>query len=459
MNRDPGESRDLSGLSPWADELAKTFVSLASDIALVMDESGVITNIAQAGGDPVAPGASAWIGRSWADTVSGDTRRKIELMLQEVKNTGLGRRREVNHPGSGGGVPVAYTAIRLGQGGPVLAVGRDLRAIAAIQQRLLDSQQDLERGYWQLRQVESRDRRLQQVATDAVFVVDAATLALVAANANGTRLFGIETAASAGEPVIDHFDAHSRVAVEELLCTARSSGRPVEIRARLAGRHTGTHVSATPFRSGDTQRLLMRVRRAEAVAPSGRADSHDPAAATTLILDSSARILSCTPAFVRLAGLRDETEARGRSLGDWLAGGVDTWLAEVRLAGLAERPDLTLSAGPRTGARLALGAALLTEGDQECIGVQLSVDETAAPTSGRPMAEVLAGLDGQLGRATLAELLRDATARVERHLVGQALARSHGDPTAAARLLGVSDAALEGLRQRSDPTTGPGEDA
>ncbi len=75
------------------------------------------------------------------------------------------------------------------------------------------------------------------------------------------------------------------------------------------------------------------------------------------------------------------------------------------------------------------------------------------------MAEVLAGLDGRLGHATLAELLRDVTARVVQHLVGQALARSHGDPTAAARLLGVSDAALEGLRQRSGPTAGTGEDA
>ena len=42
----------------------------------------------------------------------------------------------VVHGGNGAGdIPVAYTALRLGKGGPVLAVGRDLRAIAAIQQR------------------------------------------------------------------------------------------------------------------------------------------------------------------------------------------------------------------------------------------------------------------------------------------------------------------------------------
>ena len=40
------ESVDLSVLSGVAPELAAAFVSLASDIALVLDEHGVITHIA-----------------------------------------------------------------------------------------------------------------------------------------------------------------------------------------------------------------------------------------------------------------------------------------------------------------------------------------------------------------------------------------------------------------------------
>ena len=67
-------------------------------------------------------------------------------------------------------MPVAYTAIRLGEHGPVLAVGRDMRAIAAIQERFIETQQDMERGYWNARQAESRYRLLFQVATDAVMV-------------------------------------------------------------------------------------------------------------------------------------------------------------------------------------------------------------------------------------------------------------------------------------------------
>ena len=116
MNDRSGVPSDLEALSPWVNELAQTFVSLSSDIALVLDAGGVITNVAQSVGDPMAPGAAQWVGRSWADTVTTETRRKIELLLGDVASTGLARRREVNHPGGGGGsdIPVAYTAIRLG---------------------------------------------------------------------------------------------------------------------------------------------------------------------------------------------------------------------------------------------------------------------------------------------------------------------------------------------------------
>lgn len=82
--------------------------------------------------------------------------------------TGLGRRREVNHPsGLGDAVPVSYTAIRLGAEGPLLAVGRDLRSV--------DAQRDTEQAYWKARQADSRYHLLFQVATDAMLLVDGQT--------------------------------------------------------------------------------------------------------------------------------------------------------------------------------------------------------------------------------------------------------------------------------------------
>jgi hypothetical protein len=142
---------DLQVLAAWAPELADTFVALACDIALVIDADGRIAKLAQHETNPIAP--ASWIGRDWVQTVSPDSKPKIEQMLADVAATGHARRREINHPDAlGGPAPVAYSAARLGDTGPMLAVGHDLRAQAALQQRFVAAQEALERSYWNAQQ-------------------------------------------------------------------------------------------------------------------------------------------------------------------------------------------------------------------------------------------------------------------------------------------------------------------
>jgi hypothetical protein len=142
---------DLQVLAAWAPELADTFVALACDIALVIDVDGRIAKLAQHETHPIAP--ASWIGSAWVQTVSPDSRPKIEQMLADVAATGHARRREINHPDAlGGPAPVAYSAARLGDTGPMLAVGHDLRAQAALQQRFVAAQEALERSYWNAQQ-------------------------------------------------------------------------------------------------------------------------------------------------------------------------------------------------------------------------------------------------------------------------------------------------------------------
>jgi len=138
---------DLEVLAAWAPELADTFVALSCDIALVIDADGRIATLAQHDTQPIAP--PAWVGSAWVDTVSPDSRAKVEQILADVVASGQARRREINHPDAiGGAAPVAYSAARLGEQGPTLAVGHDLRAQAALQQRFVAAQEALERSYW-----------------------------------------------------------------------------------------------------------------------------------------------------------------------------------------------------------------------------------------------------------------------------------------------------------------------
>jgi hypothetical protein len=146
-----GDFRAYQGLTVTHDldtmALARLLAQLSGDLVLVLDAQGGVLS-AVAGPDTPA-GAGAWEGRPWADTVTADSQPKVGKMLRELATTGTARRRELNHPLEGGAsVPMAYHAVRLGSEGLSLAMGRNLEAQAAMQQRLLRAQQEAEASHW-----------------------------------------------------------------------------------------------------------------------------------------------------------------------------------------------------------------------------------------------------------------------------------------------------------------------
>jgi len=456
---------DLGALAGLAPELANTFASLASDIALVIDADGVIRNVALSD-NTIARRADQWVGSHFIDTVTQDTRGKIESLLQEVQCNGVSRRREVNVPGAGDtSIPVVFAAIRLGADGPVLAVGRDMRAIAAVQQRFLDAQQELERDYWKQRQAESRYRQLFQVATDAVLVVDAATLVIIEANRAASDLFGLPAARLAGQPAVVAIDGASRPAVEELLSAARASGKPAEIRARLGGPAGQASlalvdVSATPFRTvadgvGHLM-LLVRVRSTErrgGDAARRLADFVEQTPDAVVITDSAGRVQTANPAFVALClpGLND-SQVQGRALADLLGDPghrLPGLLAEVRRHGIAAQVRASIGAqlgwAGRPAIDVEISGALLAEGDQECIGFilrrqQARHERPLQPVDG--LAAAIEKLAAQLGRVSLPELMQEATHLAEHHLIRTALERAGGQLGTAADWLGITPESL-----------------
>jgi transcriptional regulator PpsR len=438
--------RDLSALSGWAPELAEAFVRLSSDIALVVREDGLIEQVVQSGPNPMSSAAQGWVGRAWVDTVTGDTRSKIEKLLQEVSDTGVGRRREVNHPDAPGtSIPVAYTAIRLGARGPFLAVGRDLRAVAAIQQRFLEVQRETENAYWRSRNDHSRDQLLSQVASDARLLVDGGGLHILAANRAAAELFEQPEPALPGRQATFGFDEHSGSAIQALMLASLENGKPGELRARLAGKLVFTTVSVTPLRVHGALRLVLRVRTQGPETQGRRLEPDEP----VVVADCSGRIQAASRGFLRLVRARAEEEVRGRSLQEWTgrAGPLANLVERVRAEGLVVLDDGSLQPGDG-GAPVAVGlsAALLTEDDQERIGVTLHPRQALAAPGPTPPAEPLAGW---LGTAALPALLRRAAAVAERQLIAAALARSGGDLEATASLLGISREELSSRRREA----------
>jgi transcriptional regulator PpsR len=444
---------NLNGLSDWAPELAKTFVNLSSDIALVLDDDGVIQQVAQGSSATLAQTAHQWVGRAWIDTVTGETRNKVTQLLKEVTSTGLARRREINHPtGEGGNLAVAYTAIRLGVNGPLLAVGRDLAAISAIQQRFLGAQQEMERSYWQARQAESRYRVLFQVATDAILVADAETFEILDANQAAAKLFDMPVEQIIRRHAAFGFERHSHDAINELLVNAQTSaygsGQQADIRVRLLGKISATNMSATPIRADDAVRLLIRVRTMDmpgAVANLNTTLARlvDSANDGIVVTDSFGRIQMANPAFLKLAQMGSEAEVKGRPLMDWVSVTDEQFasiLAQVRGHGIAQRIQSQLLCSNAVINPVEFSCALLTEGAQECIGFTIkSIATVANEVAHEPDALQLAlsQLCANVGNLPLPELIRQGALLLERNFVRLAMAQTNADPSAAASLLGV----------------------
>ena len=438
-------SEDYDRLSDLAPEVASTVVRVAGDIALVVGDDGVIHSVAE-GTVPLPAGGQHWVGRPWVDTVDAAARQKVELLLQEAQTHGVSRRRELSHAtAEGGEIPVSWAAVRLGERGPVLVVGRDLRAVSAIQQRFLDAQQELEREYWKRRQTESHYRQLFQVAHDAVLVLDADTLAVLEANTAAGALLGVAPGELEQRPLRSHIHRVSQPALDELLATARASGHAAEVRLRVAATGTPIDLSATPFRAESQHCLLLRARRVEASVnePQAVLDFIEQTPDAVVVTDSAGRVLWANPAFAGLCESPNEARLKGRPLADAVGGEAQQWatlLARVRTRGIVGQATVMLRMPGAPALRVGVSAALLAEGDQEHIGFTLRpLPVLAAPVgTAQELALEVDALVGRLGQSSLPELLAEASRMAEVHFIQSALHTNGGRLDGAAELLRVS---------------------
>jgi transcriptional regulator PpsR len=267
LSKRAAEGADLELLSGMAPELAETFVSVASEVALVIDPDGTIRSVA-IGGESARGLSGDWVGRHFADIVTIESRPKVEQLLRDATLSGVTRRRQVNHPSEDGDdVPVSYALIRLGPRGPLLAVGRDMRPVAAVQQRFMLSQIQLEHDTMRRRQADARYRRLFQAVPDAMLVVDAGTLRIVEANGASRTLLDDDSEALPGRALADLLEPQARASAALVLAGAGEAVGPVEIRTRLAHSDMPIDVSISTIEADAERQLLVRIRPAGRTPP------------------------------------------------------------------------------------------------------------------------------------------------------------------------------------------------
>ena len=452
-------------------EVTARLIATAADISLIVDADGVIRDVALGSDELAREGFGGWVGQRWIDTVTRESQPKIEALLREAGGSAPAKWRQVNHAStSGPDIPVRYAAIPAGRGGQIVAVGRDLRAVSAMQQRLLEAQQSIERDYARLRQAETRYRVLFHMAAEAVLVVDAGTEKITEANPAATQFVGTSVKRVVGRIFPELFDDAGTQATRQLLAAVRSGSRADGVPVRL---HDGSRtfmLTASLFRHDSMTQFLVRL------TPSDMADAEVTTGTQSSILvivdrlpdgfvvtDPDGHVLMANASFLDLAQLAAEEQARGETVERWLGRpGLDLPLL---LANLRENRTIrhfsTIVRGTYGAVEEVEVSAVAVDTDDPCIGFTIrSVGRrlTGEPRAARELPRSVDQLTHLVGRVSLKELVRETTDVIERLCIEAALELTGDNRASAAEILGLSRQSLYsklrryGLGDLSDDT-------
>jgi transcriptional regulator PpsR len=436
---------------------AATLIAATADVALVVDSKGVVRDLAFGSDDLTQEGYDEWRGRPWIDTVTVESRPKVESLLRDATTTTPTRRRQVNHLSPrGADFPVLYSAMQIRRDGPIIAVGRDLRAMATLQQRLVDAQLSMERDYTRLRHAETRYRLLFQLTSEAVLILDAGSRKVIEANPAACRLLDSSMRQLVSRAFPKGFDPDSTRLIESLLVSTLTAGRTDDIRIRSADGKRRFLISASLFRQDDTAYYLVRLSplQADVGAPllsSPRTrllDVFDGLPDGLVITDPEGRVLTANRAFLDLAQLATEEQARGQPLERWLGRpGIDlgVLLSNLRQHGVVRLFSTTMRGEYGSSVDIEISAVSVPGGEQPCLGFavrnvgrRLTFDtrvEHELPRSVKQLTELV-------GRVSLKEMVRETTDVIERLCIEAALELTADNRASAAEMLGLSRQSL-----------------
>ncbi|MFZ9667703.1 MAG: transcriptional regulator PpsR [Steroidobacteraceae bacterium] len=443
----------LTGLDA---ETVAGLVVASADIALIVDRRGVIRDIAIPNPELLDELDAGWIGKSLIDTVTEDSRPKVELLFSD-RAAGEVRARQVNHPlRDGRTVPIVYALSPLDEEGRCLAQGRDLRAVAALQQRLIEAEQALERDYTKLRLAETRYRLLLQSIGDAVLTVDTGSQKVVEINPAAARLFGEDGKRLTGRTFDEFFSAQTGRLVGEWLSGLRTSGRAEPLRVRPPNAKRDYRLNGVLFRHDNASHALLRLEPlgempalgSVPLGPGTLAEVALQLPDAIVVTTPDGRIVTNNRAFLDLVQLATDEQARNETLEKWLGRpGVDLG---VLVANLKQHGSVRLFATTMRGeygavTDVEISAVAINEGAQACLGFSIRNVDRRRPSEIRPGRELprsVEQLTELVGRVSLKELVRETTDVIERLCIEAALELTRDNRASAAEMLGLSRQSL-----------------
>jgi transcriptional regulator PpsR len=442
-------------------DVISNLITTTADVVLVMDENGFIEDAAFSNQELFTIGRANWVGKPWGQTVTEESRTKVNALLRDMSSNKSTKWRHLNQStDNGADLPLSYSVITVPSGktdGRVraLAFGRDLRPQAALQQKVVNAQRAMERDYWHLKNVETRYRLLFQVSSEALLILNAETEKLEDSNPAAFDLLGGDLHKS-GWFIASGLDKISSAALSKSFAELRASGQtsPVALTLPQGGIKVLAHISL--FRQEKSAHFLVRLvpnQSRPALSANNQtrqllSEVMESAPDALVVTDLNGIVLSANRSFLQMAQVSNEALIQGEPLDRWVGrAGVDM---KVLLSNLKQRDVVRLFATRMRGdlgsaTDVEISAVSVSGGEQPCLGFTIRDISLRLETESKSSNDVFRS-KGQMtelvGRVPLKDIVSETTDLIEQMCIEAALELTGDNRSSAAEMLGLSRQSL-----------------
>lgn len=447
-----------SGAIPLiAPDILGDIIAQVADVGVVISENGTILSVLVNPSNKAFSALESWENKDIRSILTIESVSKFESRLAEFLQGGTAIRPvELNHTDSQKKweSPVRYSFHRIGAGGAVLLLGRDLRPIAEMQQQLVEAQLSLERDYETQREYDTRFRVLMDNTTEAILFVSVQSGEIMEANSAAVSLLDRPVENLIGSQLSGCFDGRKRGDMVDSLSNQAISQLDKKTPAELRGNGPTVDIFPTLYRAAGERILLCRLvpqddskARSDDLSANLQSLYHSGPEAVVFATEAG-EVLSTNDAFLDLIDVAHDINVRGRSLADYLQrGSVDFKVMAENAARAGRMRNYSTKLAGEYGSPRAVDISVtkLAAGSQTVFAfVMRDANRAEAsqtrhnPTSDESMRSVIE----LVGSAALKDIVAETTNVVEKMCIETAVGLTMNNRVAAAEMLGLSRQSL-----------------
>ena len=339
----------------------------------------------------------------------------------------------------------------------ILGIGRDLRNLANLQQRLVEAQQAIETDYLRLRFAEARYRQLFDLSINAHMIIDGSTFKIIEANTVAQNLMVDKGRRMIGRSLAEYIDMNDFSQLQELLNASRNINSPKKAGVKLVKNNLRAEMTVNFLREENQTVFLINLTPLSEITQDFKLNPNNERLINAIqfssdgfvITDLDGKIHTCNQTFAEMAQVENIQELVDEPIDNWLGrASIDL---RVILNNLKDKNSIKhyitniIPSGGSTGIEVEVSAVKVVTELESYIG--FSIRQISQRVSQRGLAtgdlkQTATKLTELVGRVPLKDIVSETTDMIEKMCIMSALELTMNNRVSASEMLGLSRQSL-----------------